>query len=268
MNRLTIYKNGTVSDVRCEVEKCEFHDKAMGEQYVMFTIASPVPIPFEVGDWCEFRGQTYTLNVEPTCTQKAGIATHGAAFTYESVKLNSPQDDMTRCMVLDIVPTSGEHQAAYGTNYTGSANFTLNCFETVFVYNGNTIYYAPVHALLDRIKANLDRLYPNAGWQYYIDDEKCRTDDKILTFSNWTAAQALAEIHNTFKLDYVVRGHKIIVGDISEKYPELADMIGYVTDLDDNDEPLFFGYGKGYLSENNQGKSLFQIKKVSKNDQH
>lgn len=267
MVRLAIYKNGTVSDVRCEVEKYEFHDKAMGEQYVMFTIASPVPIPFEVGDWCEFRGQTYTLNVEPTCTQKAGIATHGQAFTYESVKLNSPQDDMTRCMVLDIVPTSGEHQAAYGTNYTGSANFTLNCFETVFVYNGDTIYYAPVHALLDRIKANLDRLYPNAGWQYYIDDEKCRTDDKILTFSNWTAAQALAEIHNTFKLDYVVRGHKIIVGDITEKYPELADMIGYVTDLDGNDEPLFFGYGKGYLSENNQGKSLFQIKKVSKNDQ-
>lgn len=267
MGRLTIYKSGTASEVRCEVEKWEFHDKAMGEQYVMFTIASSAPIPFEVGDWCEFRGQTYTLNVEPSCTQKARPGTHGAAFTYESVKLNSPQDDMTRCMVLDIVPTSGEHKASYGTNYTGSANFTLNCFETVFVYQGQTIYYAPVHALLDRIKANLDRLYPNAGWQYYIDDEKCRTDDKILTFSNWTAAQAIAEVHNTFKLDFVVRGHKIIVGDISEKYPELAEMTGYVTDLDDNDEPLFFGYGKGYLSEDNQGKSLFQIKKVSKNDQ-
>lgn len=273
MVRLTIYKRGTASDVRCEVNKYEFHDKAMGEQYVMFTIASPVPIPFEVGDWCEFRGQTYTLNVEPTCTQKARIATHGAAFTYESVKFSSPQDDMTRCMILDIVPTSGEHQAAYGTNYTGSANFTLNCFETVFVYQGDTIYYAPVHALLDRIKANLDRLYPgdpqnpDTCWQYYIDDDKCRTDDKILTFSNWTVAQALAEVHNTFKLDYVVRGRKIIVGDISTKYPELAGLIGYVTDLDAHDNPLFFGYRKGYLSETNQGKSLFQIKKVSKNDQ-
>ena len=273
MVRLTVYQNGTESAVRCEVEKCEFQDKAMGEQYVMFSISSPVPIPFEVGDWCEFRGQTYTLNVEPSCTQKAGIRTHDAAFVYENVKLNSPQDDFTRCIVLDVIPTSGEHSAAYGTNYTGSANFTLNCFETTFEYQGQTIYYAPVHALLDRIKANLDRLYPgdpqdpDTCWQIYIDDSKCHSDDKIITFANWTVAQALAEVHNAFKLDYVVRGKKILVGDISEKYPELREMIGYVTDLTEQDQPEFFGYGMGYLSEENQGKSLFQIKKLSKNDQ-
>lgn len=273
MVRLTVYQNGTESAVRCEVEKCEFQDKAMGEQYVMFSISSPVPIPFEVGDWCEFRGQTYTLNVEPSCTQKAGIRTHDAAFVYENVKFNSPQDDFTRCIVLDVIPTSGEHSAAYGTNYTGSANFTLNCFETTFEYQGQTIYYAPVHALLDRIKANLDRLYPgdpqdpDTCWQIYIDDSKCHSDDKIITFANWTVAQALAEVHNTFKLDYVVRGKKILVGDISEKYPELKEMIGYVTDLTEQDQPEFFGYGMGYLSEANQGKSLFQIKKLSKNDQ-
>lgn len=273
MSRLTIYSRGSASEVRCEVGKWEFYDKAMGEQYVSFTVSSPVPIPFKVGDWCEFRGERYTLNVEPTCTQKARPGTHGAAFTYESVRLHSPQDDMTRCMMLDIVPTSGEHQAAYGTNYTGSANFTINCFETMFEYQGSTIYYAPVHALLDRIKANLDRLYPgdpqnpDTCWQIYIDDSKCHSDDKIITFANWTAAQALAEVHNTFKLDYVVRGKKIIVGDISEKYPELKGMTGYVTDLTEQDQPEFFGYGMGYLSESNQGKSLFQIKKLSKNDQ-
>jgi len=273
MAKLTIYRKGSDSDIRCEVNKWEFQDKAMGEQFVMFTIESPVPIPFAVGDWCEFRGQTYTLNVEPSCTQKSGIRTHGAAFVYESVKFNSPQDDLTRCMMLDVIPTSGEHSAAYGTNYTGSANFTLNCFETTFVYQGQTIYYAPVHALLDRIKANLDRLYPgdpqdpDTCWQIYIDDSKCHSDDKIITFSNWTAAQALAEVHNSFKLDYVVRGKKIIVGDISAKYPELKEMVGYVTDLTEQDQPVFFGYGKGYLSEETPGKSLFQIKKLSKNDQ-
>lgn len=269
MAKLTIYTKDSVAGSltkRCEVEKWEFHDKAMGEQFISFTFKSPVPVPFEVGDWCEFRGQRYTLNVEPSCTQKARPYTHGEAFTYESVKMNSPQDDLTRCMILDVIPTSGEHSAAYGTNYTGSANFTLNCFETVFTYQGRTIYYAPVHALLDRIKANLDRLYPEDGWQIYIDDEKCRSDDKIITFSNWTASQALAEVHNTFKLDFVVRGHSIIVGDVSAKYPTLSGAVGYVTDID-NDSPVFFGYGKGYLSESNQGKSLFQIKKVSKNDQ-
>lgn len=275
MVRLTIYQSGTASSVRCEVEKWEFHDKAMGEQYVMFSISSPVPIPFAVGDWCEFRGQTYTLNVEPSCTQKAGIGTYGAAFTYESVKFNSPQDDLTRCMILDVIPTSGEHSAAYGTNYTGSAVFTLNCFETTFEYQGEIIYYAPVHALLDRIKANLDRLYGDpedeehaSDWHIYIDDSKCHTDDYIISFNNWTASQALAEVHNTFKLDYTVRGRNILVGDVSDlDLPSDLDGVnGYITDLD-GDSPVFFGYGMGYLDASNQGKSLFQIKKMSKNDQ-
>lgn len=281
-DRLTIYKNGTASDVRCVVERWEFQDKAMGEQYVMFSVSSPVPIPFEVGDWCVFRGQRYTLNVEPSCTQKAGVDTHGQAFVYENVKFNSPQDDLTRCTILDVVLTSGEHSAAYGTNYTGSASFTLNCFETKFKYNGKDVYYAPVHALLDCILANLHRLYgdPDAPhheseWRIWIDDSKCHSDDKVLTFSNWTAAQALAEVHNTFKLDYVVRGKNIIVGDVSglaDIPDDITDATDYVTERSDNSH-LFFGYGKGDIRPQDgslpavDGMSLFQIKKVSKNDQ-
>ena len=270
MARLTIYKKGTESTVRCEVEKWEFHDKAMGEQYITFDISFHIPIDFEIGDWCMFRGQKYTLNIQPTCTQKARPNTYGGAFEYESVKLYSEQDKLTRCIILDIIPTSGEHSAAYGTNYTGSANFTLNCFETTFTYQGNVITYAPVHALLDRIKANLDRLYPNDHWQFYLDDDKCKSDDKIITFSNWTAVQALAEIHNTFKLDYTVKGTNIVVGDVSELEDlpqELIGINGYVTDLDNQGVPLFFGYGMGYLTDQNQSKSLFQIKKISKSDQ-
>lgn len=268
MARLTIYTK--TSDVRCIVEKWECVDKMMGENHITFTYRSPQPVNFEVGDWCMFRGERYTLNVEPSCTQKAKPDTYGQAFTYESVRMDSALDDLTRCTILDIVPTSGEHKAAYGTNYTGSANFSLNCFETTFVYQGETIYYAPAHALLDRIKANLDRLYPDAGWQIYIDDSKCHSDDFIITFNNWTASQALAEVHNTFKLDFVVRGRKILVGDVSAlivKHPELKGLTGYVTDFDGLDDPLFFGYGKGYLSKKNQGKSLFQIKKIAKSDQ-
>lgn len=272
MVRFAVYtKDSTPGNLtkRCEVGKWECSDKMMGENRITFSIESHYPIDFEVGDWCEFRGETYTMNVEPTCTQKARPGTHGQAFTYE-VRLDSASDDLTRCTILDIIPTSGEHKAAYGTNYTGSANFSLNCFETTFVYQGKTIYYAPVHALLDRIKANLDRLYPDDGWQIYIDDSKCHTDDYIITFSNWTASQALAEVHNTFKLDFVVRGRKILVGDISSlvaEHPELEGLTGYVTDLDAQDDPLYFGYGMGYLSEDNQGKSLFQIKKIAKSDQ-
>lgn len=273
MAKLRIYtkdsKEGSLTE-RCVVGKWECMDKMMGDNHITFNYESPTPIDFEVGDWCVFRGETYHLNVEPTCTQKASPGSHGAAFTYENVRLDSAVDDLGRCIILDILPTSGDHSAAYGTNYTGSANFTLNCFETTVEIDGQMVYFAPVHALLDRIKANLDRLYPTAGWQYYIDDSKCHTEGFIITFNNWTATQALAEINNTFKLDFVVRGKKIIVGDVSAllaKYPELDGLTGYVTDLDDSDNPVLFGYGKGYLTAENQGKSLFQIRKIAKSDQ-
>ena len=273
MAKLRIYtkdsKEGSLTE-RCVVGKWECMDKMMGDNHITFNYESPTPIDFEVGDWCVFRGETYHLNVEPTCTQKASPGSHGAAFTYENVRLDSAVDDLGRCIILDILPTSGDHSAAYGTNYTGSANFTLNCFETTVEIDGQMVYFAPVHALLDRIKANLDRLYPTAGWQYYIDDSKCHTEGFIITFNNWTATQAVAEINNTFKLDFVVRGKKIIVGDVSAllaKYPELDGLTGYVTDLDDSENPVLFGYGKGYLTAENQGKSLFQIRKIAKSDQ-
>ena len=151
MDGLIIHKNGA-SSIRCRANKWECVDKMMGENRITFTIESPTPIDFEVGDWCSWRGETYTLNVEPSCTQKSSPNTHGAAFVYESVQLDSAADDLTRCIILDILPTSGGHIAGpvpvdydgiYGTNYTGSANFTLNCFETKFEYQGEAHIFAP-----------------------------------------------------------------------------------------------------------------------------
>lgn len=269
MVRLKIYTKDSVEGnliERCTIGKWDCIDKMMGENRITFNYESPIPIDFQVGDWCVFRGETYRLNVKPSCIQKAKPNTHGGAFVYDNVTFDSGTDDLTRCTILDILPTSGEHSAAYGTNYTGSAVFSLNCFETTF----ESITYAPVHALLDRIKANLDRLYPEAMWQYIIDDSKCHTDDYIISFNNWTATQALAEVHNTFKLDFVIRGRYIVVGDVSDiidNYPELQGLVGYVTDFENNGNPIAFGYGMGYLTSENKGKSLFQIKKNSKTDQ-
>ncbi len=267
--------------VRCEVEKWTFRDRFMGEQSIIFSVQSALPIPFEIGDYCVFRGETFTLNYIPTCVQNAKYYEAGDAFSYEDVKLNSAADDLTRCEMLDVVLTSAEHSAAYGTNYTGSNNFTLDCFETTFEYQGETKYYCPARVLADCILANLVRLYgttdglpydgTNSKWKIYMDDSKCHSDDKIVSLNAWTASQALAEINNTFKLDYVVRGRNIIIGDVSEltsTYSELSDLIiGNLTDVDGDGDLFYFGYGKGNNSEGDDGRGLFQIKRVANSEQ-
>lgn len=282
--KLTIYGKGHTAqtpDIRCVVERWEFHDTYMQEQFVSFSYQSPVPVQFAVGDWCEFRGERYTLNYIPTCEQRAGIGSTGDSFVYDGVKLNADSDELTRCEMLDVVYTSPLHDDTLGTNYTGSADFTIGCYGQEV--DGK--YYAPVHRLLDYILSNLVRLYgtedgmdfdgDNGKWKIYIDDSKCHTDDFTITLSHWTVSQAVAEIHNTFKLDYVVRGRKIIVGDVSaltSENPELIGVIGDLSDVDNDGNSFYFGYGRGNNSNDetapdHDGHGLFMLKKVSNSEQ-
>ena len=184
---MTIYATDHTSQnphIRCYVRRWEESDTYMSDHILTFSIVNHAPIEWEVGDWCEFRGERFYLNYIPSCEQNARIGESGKAYSYESVKMNTASDELTRCELLDVIPTSGEHSAAYGTNYTGSANFSLYCFPVTFNYQGETLYYCSAHALLDRIKANLDRLYPRSGWKFFIDDKKCVTDDYVLSCSN------------------------------------------------------------------------------------
>ncbi len=191
----------------------------MGEQYLTFTITSETPIDWAVGDFCQFRGETYTLNYVPSVTQKAGNKERQDAYTYENVKFESYQEELTRCLMLDITASTGEYVAAQGTNYTGSSKFTLFCGESYA--NGTTL--TPVCVLAAKMQANLDRMYGGAnGWKVFVDTSSTyvngsgetvlvtHTEDKSLTFDNTSVAQALAEVHNTFDLDYCIRGLSLI----------------------------------------------------------
>lgn len=255
-----LYKDGNLNKTRAVVNKWKFQDAMMGEQYITFTVSSEKPIDWAIGDFCEFRGQTYTLNYVPSVTQKAGMGERQDAYTYENVKFESYQEELTRCIMLDITATTGSYVAALGTNYTGSSKFTLFCGETSV--NGSTL--TAVCALAAKMQANLDRLYTNNGWTIYVDTTTSfvdatgvtvlatHTDDKVLTFDNTTVAQALAEVHNTFELDYCIRGREIYIGY------NLKNLTS-----DNDNETFSFAYGKGYPTRNDMNKGLFQIKRIS-----
>ena len=236
----------------------------MGEQYLTFTITSETPIDWAVGDFCEFRGETFTLNYVPSVTQKAGTKERQDAYTYENVKFDSFQEELTRCLMLDITATNGEYIAAQGTNYTGSSKFTLFCGETYA--NGATL--TPVCVLVAKMQANLDRMYGVNGWKIFVDTTSTyinaagdavlvtHTEDKALNFDNTTVAQALAEVHNTFDLDYCIRGRNIYIGY------NLKNLTS-----DNDNETFAFGYGKGYPTHESQNKALFQIKRIANSQQ-
>lgn len=266
---LIIYRSGNTSGtaaggVRCTVNKWKFQDKMMGEQFVSFNITSEKPIDWSIGDYCLFRGETYTLNYVPTVTQKSRTGERQDAYTYESVKLESRYEELTRCIMLDIIPTSSLHRAILGTNYTGSSKFQLFCGETS--YDGMT--YTAVCALALKMQANLDRMYGAGLWTIDVDTTTSytnasgvtqlmtHTDDKTLTFDNTTVAKALEEVHNIFKLDYCVKGRMILIGH------RLRNLTS------DNESDAFaFGYGKGYPTRDDMGTGLFKLKRVANSQQ-
>ena len=236
----------------------------MGEQYLTITITSEKPIDWNIGDFCQFRGETYTLNYVPSVTQKAGTKEKQDAYTYENVKFESYQEELTRCLMLDITPTTGDYVAALGTNYTGSSKFTLFCGETT----ANGITLTAVCALAAKMQANLDRIYRTNGWSVLVDTTThvttasgdivlaTHTEDKILSFDNTSVAAALVEVHNTFKLDYCIRGRNIYIGY------NLKNLTS-----DNDNETFSFGYGKGYPTRNSMNKGLFQIKRIANSNQ-
>ena len=271
---LDIYRtvDGTETLV-AKVNKWKFQDTVMGEQFITCTVTSEVPIDWSVGDHCEFRGETYTLNYNPSVTQKAPSNSVQDAYTYENVKFDSQQDELTRCMMLDITPTTGDYVAALGTNHTGSSRFQLYCGETTA--NGSTL--TPVCALAAKMQANLDRLYPTNGWRIYVDLQTTyttasgetllvtHTDSKLLTFDNSTVAQALALVHTEFKLDYCIRGRNIYIGYSIDSIDPENPIIDLTSDT--IEDRFVFGYGRGYPDAVNQGKGLFQIKQIANSQQ-
>ena len=249
--KLEIYHDTNGQSVKKAIaNKWQFHDTMMGEQYIDFTIKSEVPIPWAVGDYCIFRGETFTLNYIPSVKQIAGTKERQDSYVYENIKFDSSSEELTRCLMLDVAPAGTDYDEILGTNYTGSSQFQLYCGETEVSGQVHTA----VCVLAEKIKSNLDRLYTGyKEWTIEINTANTHTEDKLISFDNMTAAQALAEVKNTFDINYSIRGRTIKIGCA------LEDVTG--------ENSFAFGYGKGYPTPSSQGKALTQIMRSSDSQQ-
>lgn len=267
---LIIYHN---TKPLCRAEKWTFYDKvqSVGGQYVSTTIKSPVPIAFSIGDYCEYRGERYYMNNLPSVTQQAKPKEYGEGFVYDNVRFDGAGFELCRILMLDITPTTGLYIPKKGTNYTGSSNFQLYCAETRLTVDGIEHIYPAVCTLAGKIQANLDRAYPTSGWKILVDtttthevkgntELRTHTDDKILSFNNTTVANALAEVNNTFKLNFHIKGRTIYIGytlgAVTGNFMGNSGVVG------DNDY-YYLGYGRGYADKEHPGRGLYEIKKSS-----
>lgn len=278
VKKLNIYYNDVQGErqIRYTANRWQWQDAVMGEQYITLNAQSEVPIPFAVGDYCIYRGEVFYLNYIPSETQNARPNKVGNGFVYENIKFDSCQEELSRCQMRDITPTTGLYVASLGTNHTGSTIFSLYCGETI--KNGKT--YTPVCALAAKMQANLDEMYRdkegNPMWRIIVNTTTTHeefgkqiydthTDEKVLTFSNNYVSEALAMVYNEFKLNYCVKGRTIYIGY------ELGDLTNYdpsnpTTAVDDGNK-YAFGYGKGNPSKDKPNTGLFQLKKLANSSQ-
>ena len=278
VKKLNIYYNDAQGErqIRYTANRWQWQDAVMGEQYITLNAQSDVPIPFAVGDYCIYRGEVFYLNYIPSETQNARPNKVGNGFVYENIKFDSCQEELSRCQMRDITPTTGLYVASLGTNYTGSTIFSLYCGE--IIKDGKT--YTPVCALAAKMQANLDEMYRdkdgNPMWRIIVNTTTfheefgvqvydTHTDEKVLTFSNNYVSEALAMVYNEFKLNYCVKGRTIYIGY------ELGDLTNYdpsnpTTAVDDGNK-FAFGYGKGNPSKDKPNTGLFQLKKIASSSQ-
>lgn len=204
------HKDGSVF---YETGNITYSGEWMGDEFVTTSIKSAVPIDFAIDDYIIYRNERYVLNVVPTVQKQARKNSYGEAFVYDSVKFYSLSDELTRCRFLDVVLSQNT------SYYTGLPDFNF--------------YANSVTDLLDRIKANLDRLYVDEKWtiKVYLGKDNYYTCDgetpinhnlvggeknKVVTVSNITCWEALALVQSEFNLNFIVRGREVVVGDTGD----------------------------------------------------
>lgn len=123
---------------RCEVKKFTYNGTFLEQAYITTTITSEAPIQFSVGDYCEYRGERFELNYTPSKEKVSSTNTYGEGYIYEDVRFLFLGAELSNCSFLDYVPYDNQ------THYTGLPDFS---------------FVGTVYNLVERIKANLDRIY-------------------------------------------------------------------------------------------------------------
>lgn len=197
MSSVNIYKkDGTKL---CDCHTPQYNGTFMGERTVTVNIKSPREIAFSVGDYLDYRGERFTLYLLPELAKTAKENTYGGAIEYKNVTFCSVEEELRRCMFLDVA--FGDN----GLHYTMLPNFSFYCEKP--------------SDLAFRLQANLDRQYPNE-WTVTVNDDAKFVDGVNMSFSNQTCWEALAQVNTNDDIDinFTIDGanKRIVIGGVGE----------------------------------------------------
>lgn len=184
MARLTVYSKDSQS-VRYAGEP-QYHGSYMGVDYIEFrTIASPVPISWEIGDYVDYSrtGMRYRLYGLPMPKKSARRNASGISFEYSNVQFFAPTKELEIAPFRDLV--TDDNRIHFSTR-------------------PEVATYENVHGIARRIQACMDDLYPGK-WRIEVietDDEDLNAlldETKEFSVSNGSCIDALAQIYELWK---------------------------------------------------------------------
>ena len=146
-------------------------------------ISSPSPIPWEIGDFVDYRNKLYRLYSLPEPKKQARRGEYGASFVYSGVQFHSPVKDLEIALFRDLVTEDNEVHFS-----------TLPDVHT----------YEDVYGIARRIQECMNDLYPNK-WRievYQSDDDDLNallSETKEFSLSDGTCLDALSLIYDTWK---------------------------------------------------------------------
>lgn len=171
--------------------------------FITLTVKTHAPLDWQIGDYIiwDYDGLTYTLKELPQVYKQATTDTYGEAYVYEGVKFMSELQNVKYAEFLDIVP------AENNLHFTSLPQVS---------FTGN------VSNLIDRINANLTRLYAN--WIVQAADVTegevfdAMQEMKLVETNNVSCWDALGLFYSlwglgfTYYYDTLTSKHTIVVG--------------------------------------------------------
>ncbi len=175
--------------IRCEIKSFSYNGAFMGDRSITITYKSPIIIPFAIGDYVEYRGEKFVLDYDPSDSKEAEVRSSGDAITYNLTFHPESHVELQNCDFCDYVLYDNQ------LHYSSSPKFS---------------FIGTAHDLADRIKANLDRLYPGQ-WTIKIDPSVV-TEDKNIEIENTSCWNAVVLFNKEYGLNFTVSNRTVKVG--------------------------------------------------------
>lgn len=162
----------------------------MGDRTITLNVESPTPISFAPDDYVTFRTERFSLYYTPTAKKIAASGSRGDSFVYDLIFVPAAFE-LKKCAFLDFVASDNN------LHYTGLP---------AVAFTGE------VRMLVERIKANLDRLYTGgSAWTINVDTDASHKIQNI-SLSDSDCWNALMQANVAYGLYFSVRGRVITIG--------------------------------------------------------